>query len=60
MICRALTFPIVSAGHGAERLPARAVPDREVVGAAVPRVREHATGVDLAAGDGDGEDLTVP
>ena len=59
MTCSALTFPIVSVGHGAERLPARAVPDREVVGAAGPRVREHAAGVDLAAGDGDGEDLAV-
>ena len=54
-----LDVPDRLGGRGAERLPARAVPDREVVGAAVPRVRERATGVDLAAGDGDGEDLAV-
>ena len=44
----------------AERLPARAVPDREEVGVRVaPRVREGATGIDLAGGHGDGGDAPV-
>ena len=48
--------------HGvvAERLPARAVPDREVVGGRVAaRVLEVAAGVDLAARHGDGGDAAV-
>ena len=47
-------------GRVAERLPARAVPDREEVGVRVtPRVLEGATGVDLAGGHGDGGDAAV-
>ena len=47
-------------GRVAERLPARAVPDREEVGVRVaPRVLEAAAGVDLAGGHGDGGDAAV-
>ena len=47
-------------GRSAERLPARAVPDREEVGVRVaPRVREAATGEDLAGGHGDVEDAAA-
>ena len=59
MICRLVTFPSNAgpAAVRAERLPARAVPDREEVGVRVAaRVREVAAGVDLAAGHGDGGD----
>ena len=62
MICRLVTFPL-NAGPGrriAERLPARAVPDREEVGVRVTaRVLEGAAGIDLAGGHGDGGDAAV-